>query len=571
VCDVSGDGSRFLPQAAISARAIGLAAATAVFAASGWLAGREPPQASNAVSVEPIARPALPAPAALQTAAAANYIGVSGCTATACHGDAVSGDERLKWKSSYTVWASPEPRGAAANRPGESRESISLVDRHNRAYSVLFDDRSKRIAQLLDGLPNDKSAAPHRDARCTACHSVPVDPKTAPAGLLADGVSCELCHGPAKNWLREHTETNWLAGYHAGEPNSLAKIGMWDTRSLLTRAKICASCHVGDRQAGREVNHDLIAAGHPRLNFEFHAYLGVVPKHWCDAPGAKAGFRTDRETHAEAWAIGELTSAEAALRLLAERAAAAEKPSNSQVEATSAPWPEFAEYGCYACHHALDSKRRAAPKLGLEKPSPVAKSLPWTWGTWYFPESELRLLLDSDWSAKSPDARAALELIDKLRTEMAEPSPAPAAIYAAANEAAEHIGRLANQITQTPFDAAKIDAVLARAAAERFQPADWDEAAQRFLTLEALWKAHQFARRNDATGRAAAAITSALEQIRKRLEFPRPPKERIEGPDGKPDLARIDSPTGFDPKAVAAQFASAAAQISKLLATKEHP
>ncbi|HKD37129.1 MAG TPA: multiheme c-type cytochrome, partial [Pirellulales bacterium] len=198
---MSGDGLGFLPMAKCTARASGLVAAIAIVGAAGWLAGTEPPPPSSAVSVEAVAKPS-PSVAAVASSQAVNYIGVSGCTAAACHGGPVSANPQLKWQSSYTVWASPEPRETTTNRPSEARDSARLVDRHNRAYSLLFDERSKRIVQLLDGLPDLKSAAPHRDARCTACHSVPVGPKTAPAGLLADGVGCELCHGPAKNWLR---------------------------------------------------------------------------------------------------------------------------------------------------------------------------------------------------------------------------------------------------------------------------------------------------------------------------------------------------------------------------------
>jgi hypothetical protein len=501
--------------------------------------------------------------------AAANYIGVSGCTAAACHGGPVSPDPRLQWQSSYTVWASPEPRGAVATPPGEARESAGLVDRHNRAYSVLFDERSKRIVQLLDGLPDAKSAIPHRDARCTACHSVPVDPKAAPAGLLADGVGCELCHGPAKNWIREHTQTDWLSGYHAGRPAPLSD--MWDTRNLLSRARICSGCHVGDRRLGRDVNHDLIAAGHPRLNFEFHAYLGVMPKHWCDAPGAKAGFRTDRESHAETWAIGQLTAAEAALRLLADRAAAAEKQTVGSRERAGAPWPEFAEYGCYACHHTLDLKRPTAARgeASAEKSTTRSTSLPWTWGTWYFPDSELRLLLQSELLGNLPDAKSAIESIERLRAEMAKPAPDCAAVHAIAADAAVQLDRLAERVDKTAFSVRAIEGLLARAADERFTPAGWDEAAERFLTLEALWKAYQFANAQDAIGQQGTEITAALEQIRKTLEFPRPAKESVTGPNGKPTPARIDSPTGFDQETVGRQFASAAALIHKLPAVKE--
>ena len=73
------------------------------------------------------------------------------------------------------------------------------------------------------------------------------------------------------------------------------------------------------------MNYDLIAAGHPRLDFSFHAFLGVMPKHWPDiaakpgSPAIQPGFKTDRETHAEAWAIGQVVAAEAALKLLADR------------------------------------------------------------------------------------------------------------------------------------------------------------------------------------------------------------------------------------------------------------
>ncbi len=564
---MSGYGLRVMPPAGKTARAIGLGAAIAVVAVAGWLTGNQPPSSSSAVSIEPVAKPSQSAPTAFFPLAT-NYIGVSGCTAAACHGDTVSPDERLKWKSSYTVWASPEPRGAAANRPGDARESAGLVDRHNRAYSVLFDARSKRIVQLLDGLPDVKSAAPHRDARCTACHSVPVDPKVALTALLADGVGCELCHGPAKNWIREHTQIHWLADYHAGKPEPLPD--MWDTRNLLSRAKICASCHVGDRPAGREVNHDLIAAGHPRLNFEFHAYLGVLPKHWCDAAGAKTGFRTDRESHAEIWAIGQLTAAEAALRLLAARAAAAEKESNSPERG---PWPEFAEYDCYACHHPLDPKRPAAsrPDKFSEKKSPRLISQPWTWGTWYFPDGELRLLLTSDVLAKSGEAKTALASIERLRTEMAKAAPDRAAVHAMASDVAGQLDRLAKRVDQIAFGARTIEDLLARAAAEDFAPANWDEAAQRFLALEAFWKAYQFAIGQKAIEEHATEVTASLEQIRAKLAFPRPAKQAITGPDGKPIPARIDSPTGFDSQAISRQFASTSALIHMLLAAKEHP
>ena len=551
-------------------RAIALGAALVVVAAAGWLAGIEPPPGSGTVAVEAIPKPGV----TVHLSASANYIGVSGCTAAACHGGPVSPDPRLQWQSSYTIWASPEPHAPSLNGKPENPplSGGQLIDKHNRAYATLFDERSKRIVQLLDHLPEVKSAAPQRDARCTVCHAVLVDPKTAPVSILADGVGCELCHGPAKNWLREHTQNAWLDGYHAGKPVPLSD--MKDTHDLLSRAQLCASCHVGDPQLGRDVNHDLIAAGHPRLNFEFHAYLGVMPKHWTDTPGAKIGFRTDRETHAEAWAIGQLVSAESALRLLAARAESAEKQTGSPDAAQSAPWPEFAEYGCYACHHQLDSQRPSPRQKAVQEGAPrsATNSLPWTWGTWYFPDTELRLLLESDLLAKSPEAKRVLDLVSRLRAEMSKASPSAHAVTEIAEQADGQMELLAKQVGTVSFDARLIDGMLERAADEHFAPADWDQAAQRFLTIEALWKAHQYAQSQEAASGSGVAVSAAIEQLRDQLQFPRPPNESVPGRHSKPSgVARIDSPTNFDPQAVAERFKTVAGQIRALLPRSDRP
>jgi hypothetical protein len=349
---------------------------------------------------------------------------------------------------------------------------------------------------------------------------------------------------------------------------------MKDTHDLLSRAQLCASCHVGDPQLGRDVNHDLIAAGHPRLNFEFHAYLGVMPKHWTDTPGAKIGFRTDRETHAEAWAIGQLVSAESALRLLAARAESAEKQTGSPDAAQSAPWPEFAEYGCYACHHQLDSQRPSPRQKAVQEGAPrsATNSLPWTWGTWYFPDTELRLLLESDLLAKSPEAKRVLDLVSRLRAEMSKASPSAHAVTEIAEQADGQMELLAKQVGTVSFDARLIDGMLERAADEHFAPADWDQAAQRFLTIEALWKAHQYAQSQEAASGSGVAVSAAIEQLRDQLQFPRPPNESVPGRHSKPSgVARIDSPTNFDPQAVAERFKTVAGQIRALLPRSDRP
>src|SRR5205807_1997605 len=146
---------------------------------------------------EPIAPPrSMDTPAAKSATApanasiAGNYLGVGSCASAACHGGPVSADPSQKWRSSYTVWAT--------------------LDTHSRAYSVLFEKRSRQIVKLLDHLPNADQAKPYEDERCLACHSAGQNARSASSNVAADGVGCELCHGPAQNWIARHTERAWL-------------------------------------------------------------------------------------------------------------------------------------------------------------------------------------------------------------------------------------------------------------------------------------------------------------------------------------------------------------------------
>ena len=193
--------------------------------------------------------------------------------------------------------------------------------------------RSLDTAKKVEALPATKTAL------CLKCHSSNDGrcDNTGPRFLLSDGVGCESCHGPAGRWLTVHYRDD----FRNQSPEYKASLGMRNTKDLATRAKVCTECHVGN--VNKDVNHDLIAAGHPRLNFEYAAFLANYPKHWSRS-------RPDRPPHpdfapdfeARAWAVGQAASAQAALDLLAYRAE----------EKHGRPWPEFAEYDCFACHHS---------------------------------------------------------------------------------------------------------------------------------------------------------------------------------------------------------------------------
>ena len=229
------------------------------------------------------------------TTAITAYKGAGSCSAVACHGSisSVAGSSVLR--NEHTTWISD--------------------DRHSRAFQVLFDERSQRIAYNLAAGKDPVPAA--EDTRCLACHTTP-----RPESLLRatkwmnqDGVGCESCHGSSEKWLGLHTTDKWK-GISPREKQD--NYGFTYTKNVVHRVELCASCHVGqDARDGfplRDVNHDLIAAGHPRLNFEFAAYQENQPKHWNDNKPAAAEAAADFP--ARAWALGQLVSAKAALELV---------------------------------------------------------------------------------------------------------------------------------------------------------------------------------------------------------------------------------------------------------------
>jgi hypothetical protein len=263
---------------------------------------------------------------------ASPFVGAGSCAAAACHnGNFVTGDTG----SEFTIWITR--------------------DRHAKAYEVLFLERSLQIQKNLG-----RDVPAHQDQRCLMCHVAPqIDPsleKKAPY-FRTDGVSCESCHGGAENWLNVHH----LPAWKRMTPAAKKALGMNDTQSLVSRTQVCVTCHVGT--PGMEVDHDLIAAGHPRLAFEMSAFHAFMPHHWPDSkdrdPTKSPRGRTDFE--ARGWVVGQLVTAQASLELLADRAGAARKV-----------WPEFAHHDCVACHHELRSPSGYPQRAG--KPGAV----PWS-------------------------------------------------------------------------------------------------------------------------------------------------------------------------------------------------
>jgi hypothetical protein len=156
----------------------------------------------------------------------------------------------------------------------------SLKDFHSqRPVATLATARSKQIADAL----NIKDAT--ADARCTVCHA-PLN--NVPENLrgenfkVSEGVSCESCHGPAENWIRSHTRTDYTRADRTAA-------GMRDMQNLYVRANVCVACH-------QNVDADILKAGHPELIFELDGQSVAEPKHWSVEKNGNG---------AQAWLVGQ--------------------------------------------------------------------------------------------------------------------------------------------------------------------------------------------------------------------------------------------------------------------------
>jgi hypothetical protein len=441
-------------------------------------------------------------------------VGSSSCSARACHGSLAPAATGAIQHDEHTTWM--------------------MQDKHAGAYQVLLSERSARIALLLGANnPQRKRIPAHQDDRCLACHTNGLrlfDLERMPhlREERFGGTGCESCHGAARDWLGPHTRPGQGRRKLALEEKK--RLGMVPTADLVQLAKTCVDCHVGappNSALGlpeRDVNHDLIASGHPRLNFEFSSYFANVPRHW-------KLLETQPDQSAKAWVLGQAVTAQAALRLLQYRAAgqeakdekgkAREHSPDSGSSVQEKPWPELAEYDCFACHHDLQqsswrSKERKSPGL-------PPGSLPW--GTWYFSLLPRALAYDSPQTGVG--SREVHLVLDQLYNEMAKGQPRRERVNTLCADLSGRIEkdlvRLAKagygKETLRPFLTSLADADQVLFAA------GWDSSAQTYNALAALNESYK-----------DKQIGSALELFLKQLAFPSSGRSE-----------RYDSPKEFAP------------------------
>ncbi len=248
------------------------------------------------------------------------HLGVASCAGSTCHGSLETWKDSPVLQNEYNIW--------------------TRKDKHAKAYEVLSNDQSKRMARNL-GLESARTAK-----ICLDCHADNVGEELRGKRFqLSDGVGCEACHGGSIRWLGPH-----VSGKGSHKEN--IELGMYPTEDPQQRARLCLSCHYGN--AEKFVTHRILGAGHPRLSFELDTFTAIQPKHFV----IDKDYR-ERKTvwsGVQVWAIGQAMAVQQTL----------EGIMNPKL-ARSGPFPELAFYDCHACHHPMSQKRwtpRAGTQLG---------------------------------------------------------------------------------------------------------------------------------------------------------------------------------------------------------------
>ncbi len=270
-------------------------------------------------------RAGAPAPSSRQ------FEGVASCAGSTCHGR-MEADGAVVRQDELLRWQEPSSPGGA----------------HSRAFAILSGTRAKQITATL-GM-GDPTSAP----ACLGCHSTPTS-ATGARFRRSDGVGCEACHGAASGWLASHYA---VGGTHA---NNVSR-GMIPLDQPIARAAVCLDCHYGSKDAGQFVTHRIMAAGHPRINFELDLFSTLQQHHNEDADYAARKGRTDS---VRLWAIGQAMAVNRALTLYADPRIG-----------TEGAFPEFYFFDCQSCHRRIYDQADRVKTFEANPARPIPAGMP---------------------------------------------------------------------------------------------------------------------------------------------------------------------------------------------------
>lgn len=194
-------------------------------------------------------------------------------------------------------------------------------DKHAKAFETLATPDSKEIGTKL------KIADVRTSDKCLSCHALNVAKNLQGSAYnIKEGNTCESCHGPSEKWLKEHADPKWQDAQRAkmNHEQLLKTIGLYDTRPLVVRAELCASCHLA-------IDPELITAGHPQPTFELAYYSDIEPKHW-----SETHFKgPDGFINTKIWIAGQVVCVREAMDQLSSRVKA-----KAPAEAIATAWQQ---------------------------------------------------------------------------------------------------------------------------------------------------------------------------------------------------------------------------------------
>ena len=418
------------------------------------------------------------------SAAESRYEGPGSCSATACHGSVQARQQTKVLQNEYSTWV--------------------LQDKHARAWNVLNNSVSQRIAKILGEKSLGAADAAHAP-KCLACHALYVpENEKAREFEMNDGVSCESCHGPSSQWLGPHTARDWP------HEKSVA-MGMYDTKNLRVRTEKCLTCHLGT--AEKYVDHEMIAAGHPDLIFELDSYQAVEPVHWVEKiPGHPDQPDKDPLIGVRQWSVGQAVQLKESMDRLVRRARGTEGKKGLV-------WPEYGELDCFACHHSLapadDSWRL---RSATENPQS---------GRGYYqtrragdPAYNVSRVVVFEHMANEVDAATAKQLqttMKRLAALVGSLQPDRNQVEQLATEAGTLAAKLADGLRTTTFDREKTARVMHAISADADYISDQGErsAEQAAMALDSLYIAY-----SKQTGDPSADMRASINGLFQELQNP---------------------------------------------------
>jgi hypothetical protein len=384
------------------------------------------------------------------------FEGVASCAGTTCHGR-MEADGAVVRQDELMRWQEPSTPGGA----------------HSRAFSVLSGRRAHQITATL-GL-GDPTGAP----ACLGCHSTPADGDHGRRFLTTDGVSCEGCHGGASGWIASH----YAVG--ASHADNVAR-GMTPLERPLVRAGVCLDCHLGSARSGQYVTHRMMAAGHPRINFELDLFSTMQQHHDEDGDYAARKGRTDS---VRLWAVGQAMALNRSMTLFASS------------RGNEGAFPEFTFFDCHSCHRRIYDQADRSLTFETNPGRPIPFGMPPF-------NDENMILLSAAVKAAAPGQSASFDAdVRAFHTGLAgDRAAAQAAARKLAATAQSLAGTLSGVNGSGDLAYAILDVVAGPASAPRFT--DYEGSVQAVMAVDTLLNA--LVKQGRVTVGAAAGIRADI-------------------------------------------------------------